>query len=140
MKIKAILYIIMSLAVLVGCDDAFDEDDYATLPLETTLTDKWHTTIGYINSGGTVKDKRLDRVGDVYSDGKVYDRNYDRAGTITKQTETRYKVEDNHYNIVGYVDISDGTVKNRINDVVGYGSGENVWKAGVILLLFNESF
>jgi len=66
------------------------------------------------------------------------DKNYDRAGTIIKQTETTYKVEDSHYNIVGYVNIATGEVKDRHYDIVGYGSGENIWKAGVILLLFDK--
>ena len=135
---KIFLHILIMILVFVSCDDGFDEDNYIPLPLETTLMDKWHTTIGYAYTGGVVKDKRYDMVGNVFSDGKVLDKNYDRAGTIIKQTETKYKVEDNHYNIVGYVDTSDGTVKNRIYDVVGYGSGENVWKAGVILLLLDE--
>ena len=78
----------MMLAVFVSCDD-FDEDNYVSLPLETTLMDKWHTTIGYAYTGGTVKDKRYDRVGNVYSDGKVTDVHADYAGSIEKDTETR---------------------------------------------------
>lgn len=127
------------IVILVSCDDYdFDEENYVPLHLETSLMDKWHTAIGYAYTGGTVKDKRYDRVGNVYSDGKVTDVHADYAGSIEKDTETRYRVKDKHYNIVGYVDITDGTVKNHIYDVVGYGSGENVWKAGVILLLFDE--
>ena len=108
------------------------------LHLETTLKDNWHTTIGYAYTGGVVKDKHYDMIGNVFSDGKVLDKNYDRAGTIIKQTETTYKVEDSHYNIVGYVNIATGEVKDRHYDIVGYGSGENIWKAGVILLLFDK--
>lgn len=123
--------------VFVSCDD-YDEENYVPLHLETTLKDNWHTTIGYAYTGGVVKDKHYDMIGNVFSDGKVLDKNYDRAGTIIKQTETTYKVEDSHYNIVGYVNIATGEVKDRHYDIVGYGSGENIWKAGVILLLFDK--
>lgn len=123
--------------VFVSCDD-YDEENYVPLHLETTLKDNWHTTIGYAYTGGVVKDKQYDMIGNVFSDGKVLDKNYDRAGTIIKQTETTYKVEDSHYNIVGYVNIATGEVKDRHYDIVGYGSGENIWKAGVILLLFDK--
>ena len=126
------------MVVLVSCADDFDEENYVPLHLETTLKDYWHTTIGYAYTGGTVKDKHYDMIGNVFSDGKVLDKNYDRAGTIIKQTETTYKVEDSHYNIVGYVNITTGEVKDRHYDLVGYGSGENIWKAGVILLLFDK--
>ena len=125
------------MVIFVSCDD-FDEDNYVSLPLETTLIDKWHTTIGYAYIGGTVKDKNYDRIGNVYFDGKVTDTHGYSAGSISKQTETTYKVEDSHYNTVGYVNITTGEVKDKHYDVVGYGSGENIWKAGVILLLFEN--
>ena len=80
--------------VLVSCDD-FDEDNYVSLPVETTLMDKWHTTIGYAYAGGTVKDKNYDMVGNVFSDGKVTDTHGYGTGSIKKQTETTYQVEDN---------------------------------------------
>ena len=139
MRKKAILHIIMMLVVCVSCDDYdFDEENYVPLHLETTLMDRWHTTIGYAYAEGYVKNDIYDRVGTINPDGKVFDKHYDRVGTIIKQSETRYKVRDEHYDIVGYVNISNGTVINHLYDVVGYGRGENVWKAGVILLLFNE--
>jgi hypothetical protein len=138
MRIKVILHIIFMIVVLVSCDDYdFDEENYVPLHLETTLKDKSHTTIGYAYTGGVVKDKHYDMIGNVFTDGKVLDKNYDRAGTIIKQTETTYKVEDSHYNTVGYVNITTGEVKDKHYTVVGYGSGENIWKAGVILLLFD---
>jgi len=123
----------------VSCDDYdFDEENYVSHHLETTLMDKWHTAIGYAYTGGIVKDKHYDMIGNVFTDGKVLDKNYDRAGTIIKKTETTYKVEDSHYNTVGYVNITTGEVKDKHYTVVGYGSGENIWKAGVILLLFDK--
>jgi len=137
MRIKAVLHIICMMTLLVSCDD-FDEDNYVSLPVETTLMDKWHTTIGYAYAGGTVKDKNYDMVGNVFSDGKVTDTHGYGAGSIKKQTEITYQVEDNHYNTVGYVNITTGEVKDKHYDVVGYGSGENIWKAGVILLLFDK--
>lgn len=130
------IHILLLMFALMGCDD-YDESEYVSLSLETTFLDKWHNTIGYAYTGGTVKDKKYDRVGNVYSNGKVTDVHGNNAGYIEKDINYIYIVKDSNYNIVGYVSTSDGTVKNHLYDVVGYGSGENIWKAGVILLLFN---
>ena len=138
MRMKTILHLFLMVLALVSCDDYDNgEDNNVSLPLETTLMDKWHTSIGYVYTGGLVKNQHYNMVGNIFSDGKVIDSHGDRAGSINKQTEMTYKVQDSHYNTVGYVDITTGEVKDSHYNLVGYGSGENLWKAGGILLLFD---
>ena len=97
--------------------------------------DKSYTTIGYIYSNGFIKDRHYDIVGHINSDGKVTDSHNDYVGSVVKQTESIYRIFDRHYDEQGCVYIANGEVRNSHYDIVGYGSGDNIWKSGALLLL-----
>lgn len=135
MRFNIIAFSLLILMSLLGCDEEFDEDNYVSFPLEITLMDKSYTTIGYICSDGSIKDRHFDIVGHIYSNGRVADCHYDNVGSVVKQTESTYIILDRHYDEQGYVYIANGEVRNSHYDIVGYGSGDNIWKAGALLLL-----
>lgn len=135
MRFNIIVLSILILMALLACDDEFDESNYVSFPLDTTLMDKSHTTIGYIYSNGSIKDRHYDIVGYINSDGKVTDSHYVFVGSVVKQTESIYKIFDRNYDEKGYVYVANGEVRNSHFDIVGYGTGDHIWKAGALLLL-----
>ncbi len=62
------------------------------------------------------------------------DYDFDEENYVPLHLETT--LMDKWHTAIGYA-YTGGTVKDKHYTVVGYGSGENIWKAGVILLLFD---
>lgn len=137
---KAInLLIITAIAIIiVSCSggDPVVVVDPTPPTVETTLKDNAGTTIGFTFTGGLVRDMNYERVGFVYTDGDVFDLNTVKLGSIVKAEGTAYNVLDSDRNLLGTVDTATGEVRDLARQVVGYGSGNPLWKAGVILLLF----
>lgn len=139
------LYIFLLLLILSACD-VDDDWEWSGIMPETYLYDKWDTKIGTVYSNNRVENaKDWKTLGSVNRDGKVYFGGYKEeypsymhAGYIEQYNETTYKVEDRHYKKVGTVNITNGEVKNASDDIVGYGTGDKLWQAGVILLLFDQ--
>lgn len=80
------------------------------------LQDKYHSTVGYVKSDGTVQDRYHSTVGYIKSDGTV---------------------QDKYHSTIGYVK-SDGTVQDRYHSTIGYAKGIPIRWAALYFFFFQD--
>lgn len=135
-----VAYIFVSLIntlLFTSCLEEYEPHSQYVDSTNTILYDKYYTRIGQIDTLGRIWNSSYTVVGHIDNDGKVKDKYYTRIGEIKKVSETYYNVKDANYDRVGHININNGRVTDENYNLIGYGKGNEIWKSGVILLLFD---
>ena len=90
-----------------------------------TVRNSSYSTIGHIDSDGTIRNSSYSAIGHIDNDGTIRNSSYSAIGHVDKDGTVR----NSSYSAIGHID-SDGTIRNSSYSTIGHAKGiKREWAA-----------
>ena len=90
-----------------------------------TVRNSSYSTIGHIDSDGTIRNSSYSAIGHIDNDGTIRNSSYSAIGHVDKDGTVR----NSSYSSIGHID-SDGTIRNSSYSTIGHAKGiKREWAA-----------